>query len=58
MLAAFGILDNSEGMRRAWEKSATLGLGQYNSKLHQPCRSVCESAAISSLFTRSTRIFH
>jgi hypothetical protein len=41
MLAAFGILDNSGGTRRAWEKSATLGLGQYNSKLHQPWRSVC-----------------
>lgn len=73
MLAAFGILDDSGGMRRAWENSATLGLGQYNSKLHQPCRSVCvgtsslknksylsrtqKNAAIYSLFTRSTKIF-
>jgi hypothetical protein len=41
MLAALGILDDCGGVRRAWEKSAALGLGQYNSKLHQPCRSVC-----------------
>jgi len=74
MLAAFGILDDSGGVRRAWEKSAALGLGQYKRKLHQPCCSVCvgtsslkkksylsrtqKSDAIYSLFTRSTKIFH
>jgi hypothetical protein len=41
MLAAFGILDDSGSMGRSWEKSATLGLGQYNTKLHQPCSSLC-----------------